>query len=174
MRELIARHPPGKHHGQRPAVQRRIYEYVVQQIRNGQWSLGEKVVEAGLAEQFDVSIIGVRAATEPLIAEGWVERIPNRGLFVRDYSLDQIKQIYGAREMFDAEAARISAPTITEEKLEELNGLNHEIEKAVHNQDFHSAREADTHFHRLLVHFTGNPKLEEMFESVLLMTLGSL
>ena len=52
--------------------------------------------------------------------------------------------------------------------------MNRVIETAVGQQDFHSARDADTHFHRLLVHYAGNPKLEEMFESVVLMTLGSL
>ena len=174
LREMIARHSQAISHDSRPPIHREIYAHVVDQIRRGAWSLGEKIVEANLAERFDVSIIGVRAATERLIAEGWVERVPNKGLFVKDYSLEQIKSIYGVREMFDAEAARIVTPAIADEHLDELSRLNRVIEEAVLKEDFHSARDADTHFHRLLVHFTGNPKLEEMFESVVLMTLGSL
>ncbi len=171
---ILARHSSADLHTNRPAIQRQIYEHVVHQIRHGQWALGDKIVEASLSEQFETSIIGVRAATEPLIAEGWVERIPNRGLFVKDYSLDQIKYIYGVREMFDAEAARIVAPAIKDEQLNDLESLNQVIEDALNSEDFHAARDADAHFHRLMVHAVGNPKLVEMFEPVLMMTLGSL
>ena len=167
-------HSQAKYPDSRPPIHRKIYAHVVDQIRRGAWSLGEKIVEASLAEQFDVSIIGIRAATERLIAEGWVQRIPNRGLFVKDYSLEQIKSIYGVREMFDAEAVRIVALAIEGEQLDELSRSNHVIEEAILNEDFYSARDADTHFHRQLVHYTGNPRLEEMFESVVLMTLGAL
>ena len=41
---------------------------MVQQIRNGQWSLGEKVVEAGLAERAKVIPVGRHGRPDEIAA----------------------------------------------------------------------------------------------------------
>lgn len=159
---------------QRPKFREEICTYVRDQIRNGFWSSGEKIVEAQLAEQFKVSIIRVRESVEQLISEGWVHRIPNRGLFVREFGQAALQDIYRVREMFEGEAAAVVAKTCKKVQIDELSHLNTLIDQAVRDGDYESTRDADAHFHRLLVHFAGNRKLEELFESVLLLTHGAL
>ena len=62
----------------------KVYDYVVENISNGNWPFGSKIVERQVAKELGISHIPVREAMEKLKQNGWVNRIANRGAFVRD------------------------------------------------------------------------------------------
>ena len=63
----------------------RVYESLRQQILEGTIAPGQKLaVERDLATEYGVSAITIKKAMNMLADEGYVQRIPGRGTFVRD------------------------------------------------------------------------------------------
>lgn len=154
-------------------VIKKIHDYVIEKIRTGKWHSGDRIIESSLAKQFKVSHVPVRETMEKLQQENWVERIPNKGICVRVFDADAIKHVFQVREMLESEAARALAGIITDEQLDELEKLIGLIESGKKTDNTSVIQDADAHFHRLIVHFLGNPVLEKMFETLLLQTHGT-
>lgn len=62
-------------------------------IMKGLLRPGEKVVEAALSRQMDVSRAPIREAIKMLVERGLLVQVPRRGVFVREYSIREIKEI---------------------------------------------------------------------------------
>ena len=151
----------------------KVYRQVVDGVCGRKWTAGERIIEAKLARELGISHVPVREAMERLRQEGWVERIPNRGVFVTQFDLEARLGLFQIREMLEAEAVRTLASTITEEQLAELKNVVELYISAQEADNQALVRTADTHFHRLLIHFLGNRRLDDMFESILLQARGS-
>ncbi|WP_058304700.1 GntR family transcriptional regulator [Gorillibacterium timonense] len=66
-----------------------IQDYFKDQIKNGQLQTGDKIpAEKELMERFDVSRITVANALVQLAKDGWIYRIPGRGSFVSEPTLE--------------------------------------------------------------------------------------
>lgn len=68
-------------------------------ILNGEFVSGEKIREATLAKELDISRATIREATRRLAGEGLVEIDAQRGVFVRTYTLEQIEDIADIRRV---------------------------------------------------------------------------
>ena len=62
-------------------------------ILTGQLKPGEKVVEATLSRQMDVSRAPIREAIRMLVERGLLVQLPRRGVFVREFGAREIKEI---------------------------------------------------------------------------------
>jgi DNA-binding GntR family transcriptional regulator len=89
-------------------------------ISRGELSPGHRLVEAELAEQIGVNRSSVRLAIDALIAEGLVERIPNRGARVRVVSADEAVAITECRMSLEGLLARKAAERITADEAGRL------------------------------------------------------
>jgi DNA-binding GntR family transcriptional regulator len=66
-------------------------------VLNGAFLSGEKIREAALAKELNISRATIREATRRLAGAGLVEIDAQRGVFVRTYTLEQIEDISGIR-----------------------------------------------------------------------------
>jgi DNA-binding GntR family transcriptional regulator len=89
-------------------------------ISRGDLSSGSRLVEAELAEQIGVNRSSVRLAIDALIAEGLVERIPNRGARVRVVSTEEAVAITECRMALEALLARKAAERISDDEAARL------------------------------------------------------
>ena len=151
----------------------KVCEFILEAIRSGKLTPGAKIVEAQVAEELSISPVPVREAMARLEQEGWVERIPNRGAFVKKMGIADIQYLFELREILETAAVEKIAESITSQQLDELKQVMELVETARQTKEEGVAREADTHFHRLLIHFAGNPRMELMFESILLQASGA-
>ena len=62
-------------------------------VLSGAFVSGEKIREAALAKELDISRATIREATRRLAGAGLVEIDAQRGVFVRTYTLEQIEDI---------------------------------------------------------------------------------
>ncbi|MCC2461323.1 PLP-dependent aminotransferase family protein [Bacillus mobilis] len=70
-----------------------IYEYMKQEISHGSICAGTRLPShRNLAMQLNVSRITVESAYQQLLAEGYVESKPKRGIFVSEVDIDVIKK----------------------------------------------------------------------------------
>ena len=91
----------------------------------------QRLVERKLCEETGVSRTCVREAIRSLEAEGLVERIPNRGIFVASVSIDEARQIYEVRAALEPAFARLFVERASEEELEALQAAYARIAKVI-------------------------------------------
>lgn len=100
-------------------------------ILNTHFKPNERLVERRLCEQTGVSRTCVREALQHLESEGLVQRIPNRGLFVKTVSLEEARQIYEVREALESMAGRRFAERADEQSVKDLEAAFERITKTV-------------------------------------------
>ncbi|NYJ07311.1 GntR family transcriptional regulator [Petropleomorpha daqingensis] len=89
-------------------------------ITDGDLAPGARLVEADLVELFGVSRGTVRLAIDALVAEGLVERIPNRGARVRVVTTEEAVAITEARMALESLIARKAAQRATDDDVDRL------------------------------------------------------
>src|SRR5919206_3191005 len=85
----------------------RTTELLRERILAGDFALGERLVEAKIARQLQISRGPVREALRQLRAEGLVREEPRRGVFVVDLTVDDVREIYELRAAIEGRAARL-------------------------------------------------------------------
>ncbi|MGW8851382.1 GntR family transcriptional regulator [Streptomyces xiamenensis] len=104
-------------------------------ILAGELVPNQRLVEADLVEQFQVSRAAVREALGELVSEGLVERIQNRGARVRTITLEAAVQITEARSALESLCAEKAALLITDEEIAELRRIGTDMSEAVQEGD---------------------------------------
>lgn len=119
----------------------------------------ERLVEEDLIERFNGKRHVVRQALFQLENIGLVERIKNRGAFVKTWTPEEVENLYAMREILELagiDALPLPAP---EAWLKELEAIHHEYSAAVDAQDLRQVFHLNIAFHRTLFAATGNPYL---------------
>src|SRR5260221_12457247 len=112
-------------------LNRRIYYKVRELIESGAIPPGTQLDERTLAQDTAVSPTPLREAIATLVEEGLVERRPYRGNFVRLFTPKQIQDLYEVRKTLEGLAIRLAILRLTEEDLELLRTILHEIQEAL-------------------------------------------
>ena len=105
---------------------------------------------------------------ERLQLHGWIEKIPQKGAYIKNFNQDEIAEIYLIREIIEAGAARQVALTINDDQLLELKQVTDLLESAYESNNGAVFKDADAQFHRLLVHYNNSQRLDNIFESIVL------
>ena len=104
-------------------------------ILEGTFPPGERLIELQLAERYRVGRAAIRAALVELDAEGLVQREANRGAAVRRISVAEAVEITQARAVLEGLIARLAAERATEGERDELRDLLAEMTAAVEHED---------------------------------------
>ncbi|MFO1282139.1 MAG: FCD domain-containing protein [Burkholderiales bacterium] len=127
---------------------------------------GSKLNEESIAETLGVSRGPVREAFRALEQAGLVRTEKNRGVFVRQVSLEEANDIYEVRAALDGLIGKLAAQRIQPAQLARLR----EIVRRMHAVG--RARDADAYFplnlefHELLAEATGNRALATHYRAV--------
>lgn len=78
-------------------------------ILAGEFPPGERLLEVALSERLGVSRTPIRAALQALAGEGLLVHTPNRGYYVRTFSIEEIIQAYEIRATLEGLAAKRAA-----------------------------------------------------------------
>jgi DNA-binding GntR family transcriptional regulator len=119
-------------------------------ISRGDMPPGHRLVEAELAQQIGVNRSSVRLAIDVLIAEGLVERIPNRGARVRVVPVDEAVAMTECRMALEGLLARKAAEHVTDEQVGRLRAQLHAMADAVGSGDLLKYSELISQLHGLV------------------------
>jgi DNA-binding GntR family transcriptional regulator len=136
------------------------YSRLRQAIVRGELRPNERLVEADLAERFRISRTPIREALPRLGSEGLIVRA-RRGWSVREYTRDEIRDIYEVRAALEGYAANLAAQRATDEQLQRI--------RAIHSdEDTDEPRTARDHlvevndaFHLAIFEAAGNARLTQ-------------
>jgi len=145
----------------------KVFCHVVEHIRQGRLRPGVKLTEQEISEELSVSHVPVREAMERLHREGWIDRFPHKGAFVKPCSSNDINEMCQIREIIETACMHIVARNINHEQLNKLREVVEQIESAYETKNSDLYEQADAQFHALLVHFLGNKRLEEFFQRII-------
>lgn len=139
-----------------------IFQYLRDAIVSGQMEPEDHLFEEELAKKFNVSRTPIREAIRKLELEGLVQRSPRRGVIVRKFSLDDVKEIYDIRSILEGYAAKLAAENIEPHEMEKLRSIMEEMKKNILNGD--KTAEMENHKDWLLTVYAAskNSRLEQL------------
>lgn len=159
----------GSRIGTDPAAEQ-IARVLEQDIVLGRVRPGEKLREEDLAERFSASRHQVREGLARLERIGIVSKARNRGVSVRRFTSDEVRQIYEIREVLQRQAAlRISLP-VNPTVIQKLTVINAAYEAAVEVSEFRRIHEANDLFHTELFRLCGNEMLLQLVKKYMDLT----
>jgi phosphonate utilization transcriptional regulator len=141
-----------------------VREELERMILAGELAVGAKLTEAALAGRLGVSRGPVREAFRALEEMGLVRMEKNRGVFVRQVSIEEADAIYEVRSILDEWIGRRLAQTVTPDQLRQLRALVDRMEKAATKNDLDAYYHLNLDFHDALVRACGNPKLSATYK----------
>ncbi|MGH8851006.1 MAG: phosphonate utilization associated transcriptional regulator [Casimicrobiaceae bacterium] len=128
-------------------------------ILAGDLPAGGKLNEAAVAKLLGVSRGPVREAFRALEESGLVRLEKNRGVFVRQVSVQEADEIYELRAALDEWVGRRVAHQATAEQIRQLKATVERMERASARDDVDAYYPLNLEFHDMLVAFAGNGKL---------------
>jgi|SRR5690625_294542 len=133
-----------------------IREFLEDAIVNGQYSPGDKLDPAELAQQFECSRTPVREALQSLAHSGLVEVRPKRGTFVTLLSLSDLVERFQVMAGLEGMAAKLATRAITTEMLAEVEKALTECEEFEAVGDPDGYYHANARFHGLIYEASSN------------------
>lgn len=142
----------------------RVYSDLRKRLMTGYYPPRAQLKEQDLSTEYEVSRTPVRVALAQLVAEGLLVAEPNRGVFVAEWTLPDVGEVFGLRRLLEAHAAGLAALRHTTEHLQDLEAINTRMARAAQAADRSAARigkiqSANNEFHRALLTMSGSPRL---------------
>jgi DNA-binding GntR family transcriptional regulator len=138
-----------------------IVERIKGAIESGSLRAGDAIGQQQLADQLGVSRQPIRQALPLLIAEGWIESLPNRRLLIRQLDSSEVDEIFAIRRLLEPVALSASISRATPAMLRRVNFALTEYEEADTPAELESA---DVAFHEALYSCCDNATLIRLIE----------
>lgn len=148
------------------SLQEQIYNHVIWEIRLGKLSSGDKVSDSELADSLHISRTPVREALTRLSNDNILRNNKNKGFFVREFSIDELKKKAAIIARLDAYAAELAMPYITEAHLTEMEDYIHRLDLAIKQKDYRFYYECQEHFHNVYFRLVPNEYLIETINTL--------
>jgi DNA-binding GntR family transcriptional regulator len=132
---------------------------------------GMMVDELSLAAEIGLGRTPVHEAVARLVIDRLVTVLPRRGLMIAPVGLEQVREIFEAREAIECGNAYFAVQHASEEELEELGRLVEAAEDAREETNVLRFLDDDQLIHRFLAHMVRNSFLKDAADRVLLHNL---
>jgi DNA-binding GntR family transcriptional regulator len=127
----------------------RAYRALWNAIVGGRLESGSQLRPDTIAEQLDISTTPVREALHRMEGDGLVVKVPYRGWFVREFTEQEVRELYDMRAALECFSVRRACARITDEEVAWLRGHQAVGEAAlksgdmdayrIYNRDLHAA-----------------------------------
>jgi len=145
---------PGEN--EEPVSVRTVVEWIRDRIRRGRLVPGQRLVEADIIRELAASRSRVREALQRLSTEGLVTIEEFRGASVKQFSRDEIRQIYRARMALEGLAARDFADADVPDLKRRFARAQEELNALEHTGDHERFARLNDEWHRLIIEGSGN------------------
>jgi DNA-binding GntR family transcriptional regulator len=139
----------------------RLATEIADAILAGEFSPGERLDEARLAESYDVSRTPVREALRRLAATGLIEVRPRRGAIVTEITPESLNILFVAMGEIEATCARLAAMSMSPIERRRLGSLHEEMGEFVARNARAAYSDANHTFHTMLYAGAHNSVLQD-------------
>jgi DNA-binding GntR family transcriptional regulator len=143
-----------------------IFDVLHEKIISGVYKPGDWLRQEEIATQLGVSMTPVREGLDLLVSAGLAERVPYRGVRVREISLRDVIEAYGLRLVLEAVIAQESARNITPEQVQRLERMIEMMKKHDTLQEMSDERKLSREFHAAIAEASRNDLLIKLYAMV--------
>ncbi len=147
------------------------YAHIHHLILMGHLVSGDIITEAAIAEHLGMSRTPVGEAIRQLAREGLVDQIPRKGAVLRHVGRAELIDLFDMRQAVETFAAGKVAELATPRQIEKLEALTSAMKQigedarekwqlVLSGEPMQQLFSADMTFHMLILHATGNPRLQ--------------
>jgi DNA-binding GntR family transcriptional regulator len=146
-----------------PSLGDRVYTALRDSIVSGRFAMGERIYENRLAKEMGISRAPIREALTRLAQEQVIVDRPRRGMIVREFSAEDVIDLYNTRIALEQTAIRLA--TRQRVSTETLRALIAEMDDA-RRESLSRVVDAEARFHETLVELGGNGYLTGIYRSL--------
>ena len=143
-----------------------IFDVLHEKIISGVYRPGDWLRQEDVATQLGVSMTPVREGLDLLVSAGLAERVPYRGVRVREMSTKDVVEAYGLRLILEALMAQEAARNITPDQVAKLERMLQEMKKHDTLKEVSSERKSSREFHSVIAEATRNDLLIKLYAVV--------
>jgi DNA-binding GntR family transcriptional regulator len=107
-----------------------VTQLLRQSIDRGRWAAGAPLRQEEIAAEFGVSRVPVREALFQLQAEGLVQMVPNKGMYVRTVSESDLREWFRLRVLIESDVLAQAVPQHTAATLNRVETVQAALDKA--------------------------------------------
>ncbi len=145
-----------------------VYARLRDLILSNVFRAGQKLVDRDLAEQLGVSRTPVREALGRLAMMGLVEARSRRGYYVRQYTAEEMTDLYEFRKILEVSAARLAAQNAEPAHIREFEKILIKSERLAANPTNQAKTvELDLEIHNLIALASGNEALYQAIHNLM-------
>jgi len=143
-----------------------IAKRIREMIRKGTLKKGDRIVEKSLSQAMGISRTPFREALRLLSSEGLVELVPNKGAYVAQPSMKDIREMFWVMSILEGKCARLCAKRTDEEGLQKLDDLYRKLEKQYQGKNHEGYMDVNHRYHSLVQDLAGNKILSEVVDNL--------
>jgi len=143
-----------------------IFDVLHEKIISGIYKPGDWLRQEDIATQLGVSMTPVREGLDLLVSAGLVERVPYRGVRVREISPKDVIEAYGLRLVLEAVIAQEAAKHITDEQVAGLERMLEQMKKHDTLKEMSDERKLSREFHSAIADASRNDLLIKLYAVV--------
>ncbi len=143
------------------------YELILAMILDLRIPPGAVLNEQQLATEIGLGRMPVREAVARLALDRFITVMPRRGTVVTALGLDDVLDMFEAREAIECGVAYIAATRASDEELATLRGLVAAAELAREGAEYETYLRDDHEIHQFLVHIIRNSLLQDAADRLL-------
>lgn len=151
---------------QKRPLKQDIFDVLHEKIISGTYKPGDWLRQDDIATQLGVSMTPVREALDLLVSAGLAERVPYRGVRVREMSTKDVVEAYGLRLVLEAVIAQEAARNITPNQVAGLEQTLDEMKRHETLKDVSTERQSSREFHTAVAEATRNDLLIKLYAVV--------
>lgn len=152
--------------GKRISKKEIAYQYIRENILNGNFSPGYRVVIDQIKRTLNLSSIPVREAIQQLEAEGLVQVIPYSGAVVRLVQEKDYVETQFLIAVLDGVATSLAMQYLSSQDLKNLEMLNEEMKISIQDLDLERFGKLNAEFHQYIYSKCGNQYLVDTLKDV--------
>jgi DNA-binding GntR family transcriptional regulator len=148
--------PKKKNQNQSVPLSEIAYQKIKERIVTLKLRPRDQVDEAVLVDKLSIGRTPIREALFRLVAENLVEAVHGRGFFVRDITLNDLRDLFETMLILERSAVSLAAKRIGKDQIENLRQINADLRQAWLKKDFLDVTLLNSRFHRSIYKATDN------------------
>lgn len=128
---------------------------------------GQQIVQAELAEKYEVGVTPVREALRQLAQEGFVQPIPRMGYIVSLITEQDVHEIYEMRSILETASVRLAAARGQDDQLKAIAQEAHFTYTYKDRKSYTQFLNRNADFHRSIAAVSGNQRLVDQISRAL-------
>lgn len=139
----------------------RTYEALKKMIITLGIKPGEYLEEQALMKKLKIGRTPLRQAILLLKNEGFIESKPNRSPYVKEFNLEEVKELFESLVIIEKNISCLAAIRINKHELSELENIHNKVKKATEEKEFWHISNYNFGFHQIIAKACKNRFLEK-------------